>query len=315
MQLLRSRSVVPGGIPPPRVSVVLPTYRRAHQIGATIASVLYQSFEDFELLIRDDGGGNDDTAIAVRRAAANDSRVRYCQNPHKLGMPENLNSGIAQTAGEFVAVCHDHDILAPTFLDKLVRRLDEHPRALFAHCGISVIDQKGRPTGAESVGPWPPCMSGWDWLATMLRSFSCPVCALTLVRREAHERYGLYDDQYGFIADVELWMRLSEHGDIAYVAEPLAQVRTREADHETNLSSWPTLAASFAMHRKYLPKRYRGMVLALRNARMAAAADFVIAKEMAAALRRRKSLRFGPAAAAIRANGGPLGTALAAILG
>ena len=58
-------------------------------------------------------------------------------------------------------------------------------------------------------------------------SLHCPVCALTLVRREAHESYGLYDASYGFISDVEMWMRLSMRGDVAYIDKPLIDVRER----------------------------------------------------------------------------------------
>lgn len=298
----------------PRVSVVMPTYRRAHLIGLTIRSILDQSYRDFELLIRDDGAGDDGTEQAVLQAAAGDPRVKYHRNTKNLNMPGNLNAGIEASSGDYIAVCHDHDLFAPHYLERLVALLDRHPSALFAHCGIEIVDQIGNPLGDLSIGPWPELTPGRAWLDTMLRAFHCPVCALTLVRRDAHERLGLYHPAYGFIADVEMWMRLSERGDVAYAAEPLVRVRTREDDHAVTADSWPVLAATLAIHRRYLPRRHRGVAGLLRRAELDARADLTIARELASRIRRGRPLVFGKSAGRIRAFAGPVGRLLAALL-
>jgi len=298
----------------PRVSVIMPTYRRAHLIGLTIQSILDQSFRDFELLIRDDGKEGDGTEEAVIKAAAGDPRVHYHRNPINLGMPGNLNGGIEASAGEYIAVCHDHDLYAPHYIKKLVDLLDRHPSALFAHCGIEIVDQMGKPLGDLSVGPWAELTPGREWLAFMLRDFHCPVCALALVRRGAHERLGLYHPAYGFIADVEMWMRLSEAGDVAFAAEPLVRVRTREDDHAVTADSWPVLASTLAIHRRYVPRRFHGVEGLVGRVKLDARADLTLARELASRLRRGRSLTFGKSAPRIRAFGGPVGRLLATLL-
>lgn len=127
----------------PRVTVVMPTYRRAHQIEETIHSLLGGSWSDFELLVRDDGDGSDGTAEAVAAASKGDPRVRYQRNGRRLGMPGNLNAGIVDSRGELIAVCHDHDLYTSTFLTKMVETLSKYPSALFVHCAIDVITQSG----------------------------------------------------------------------------------------------------------------------------------------------------------------------------
>jgi glycosyltransferase involved in cell wall biosynthesis len=292
----------------------MPTYRRARLIGLTIQSILDQSYGDFELLIRDDGREGDGTEEAVRLAASGDARVRYHRNPKNLGMPHNLNAGIEASTGELIAVCHDHDLFAKTYLERLVGLLDTYPTALFAHCGIEIVDQEGKSLGDRYVGPWAPLTEGRAWMAVMLRSFNCPVCALTLVRREAHERHGLYHPAYGFIADVEMWLRLAEHGDVAFAAEPLVRVRTREDDHAVTADTWPVLASSLAIHRRYVPRRYHGLEGALRRALLDVRADATIAREIASRLRRGRPVAFGKSAARIREGAGPMGKALATLL-
>ncbi|UQA62386.1 glycosyltransferase family 2 protein [Polyangium aurulentum] len=312
---LAPRPPAPAGSARPRVSVVMPTYRRAHLIGGTIRSILGQSFADFELLVRDDGKGDDGTEEAVRAAAAGDPRVKYHRNPKNLRMPANLNAGIEDASGELIAVCHDHDLYHPDFLAELVALLDRHPRALFAHTGIELVDQDDQPTGDRHVSAFAELTPGSEWLRTMLASFHCPVCALTLVRREAHERYGLYDPAYGFIADVEMWMRLSEHGDVAYAPKPLVRVRTREDGHEANENPWPIFATVFAIHRRYVPRSYRGIERLREEARLRLRADAQVLREIASRIRHGKRPRIGAAARPLGESTGPISRAVLRVLG
>ena len=241
----------------PKVTVVMPTYRRASQIGESIRSLLNGTFTDFELLVRDDGNGTDGTAQAVTEAAGRDARVRYHRNREPLRMPGNLNAGIQESSGEMIAVCHDHDLYKPNFLAHLVKALELHQSALFAHCAIDVVRQDGSYV-CSHVGEWSGLTPGCSWLKVMLNGLSCPVCALTLVRREAHEKCGLYDLAAGFIADVEMWMRLSGQGDVAYVAEPLIAVREREQDHFATKAWSSLLRATADIHRQYIPRAFPG---------------------------------------------------------
>jgi glycosyltransferase involved in cell wall biosynthesis len=235
----------------------MPTYRRPHQIGDSIRSLLEGTFTDFELLVRDDGNATDGTSEAVAESAAGDARVLYHRNPEPLRMPGNLNAGIQESRGEMIAVCHDHDLYKPNFLARLVEALDVHQSALFVHCAIDVVRQDGSYV-CSHIGGWSELTLGDSWLKVMLKSLHCPVCALTLVRREAHEKCGLYDPRYGFISDTEMWMRLSKHGDVAFVAAPLIEVREREPDHAAR-SNWVTLLlTAAAIHRKYIPQVYCG---------------------------------------------------------
>jgi glycosyltransferase involved in cell wall biosynthesis len=241
----------------PQVTVVMPTYCRASQIGESIRSLLVGTFGDFELLVRDDGNGTDGASQAVTQAAGGDARVRYHRNREPLRMPGNLNAGIRESRGEMIAICHDHDLYKPNFLARLVEALELHQSALFVHCAIDIVRQDGSYV-CSHVGEWSGLTPGCSWLKVMLNDLNCPVCALTLVRREAHEKCGLYDPAAGFIADVEMWMRLSGQGDVAYVAEPLIAVRQRELDHFATKAWWSLLRATAEIHRQYIPRAFPG---------------------------------------------------------
>lgn len=240
----------------PKVSIIMPTYNRANQIGLSIRSLLEGSWTDFELLVRDDGDGSDGTEQAVIKATAGDKRVKYHRNAERLGMPGNLNSGITDSTGEFIAVCHDHDIYKTSFLSSMIETLEKYPSALFVHCAIDVIDQKGNYVQSH-IGNWPELSNGHDWLKFMLRNVHCPVCALTVVRRSAHKKYGLYDPDYGFISDVEMWMRLSLYGDVAYLAEPLIEVREREHKNPILINLKNLSKVKYKINQSYLNYAYK----------------------------------------------------------
>jgi glycosyltransferase involved in cell wall biosynthesis len=244
----------------------MPTYRRAEHIGGAIRSLLTGEWSDFELVVQDDGDGSDGTREAVDAASEGDPRVRYVRNQRNLGLPGNLNAAVASSTGKLIAMCHDHDLYRPSFLRRMVETIRRHPSALFVHCAIREITQTGEVTRTH-VGGWPELTNGHDWLRYMLSRLDCPVCALTVVRREAHEEFGMYDPAFGFVADIDLWMRLSCQGDVAYVGEPIIDVREREAGHPyqevTNtIAVYKKVAA---IHRKYIPLAFGGAERAARR--------------------------------------------------
>jgi glycosyltransferase involved in cell wall biosynthesis len=228
---------------------------RAHLLGSSIRTILNQSFEDFELLIRDDCS-RDVTEQVVRDFK--DPRIKYHRNETNLGMPENLNQGIRAARGQFVVVCHDHDLYNWRMLEKMVSLLDEHPSVGMVHTGIAFIDQEDRRTGVKHISRWPTVSEGRNWLSFMLSSFNCPVCANAMVRRSVHEELGLYAPGFGFVADVEMWMRISLAYDIGYIAEPLIQVRERDGKASTGQAlHWSILDAIIRIHKEYCQEFYR----------------------------------------------------------
>jgi len=286
----------------PRVSIVMPTFRRAAVIGDTIRSLLDQTYSDFELLVRDDDG-EDGTEAVVRGLA--DPRIRYHRNPQRLRMPGNLNSGIRETVGEYVLVCHDHDLYAPTLVARMVEVLDAHPSALFVHCGAVGIDDSGR-TIENWVQELPELTDGERWVHRMLENFSSPVTANSMVRRSAHERFGLYDPDYGFVADVEMWMRLSRRGDVAYLAEPLLRLRARETDHEFTGASWPLIGLLLRIQRRYHREVFHGWYGLWRRLRLWVRTERLLLRRYFGCIVRREHEARAEGRRCLRASGAPL---------
>src|SRR5262245_47754343 len=105
----------------PRVSVVMTAYKDLRFFDEAVASVLAQDYQDFELIIVDDGSPDKSAFAGVE---ARDPRIRLLVNPMNLGTAAAANWGIAASTGEIISRLDADDAYQPTRLSRLVRELD-----------------------------------------------------------------------------------------------------------------------------------------------------------------------------------------------
>lgn len=118
----------------PRISVVTPTYNRAHTLPALRDSLLGQRFTDFEWLVVDDGSTDDTQALLGVWSGENRLRVRTIARLNG-GKHRALNDGIREARGEWIFIVDSDDTLPADSLEKLNRwaiEADSEPRA----CGL-----------------------------------------------------------------------------------------------------------------------------------------------------------------------------------
>jgi glycosyltransferase involved in cell wall biosynthesis len=130
----------------PRVSIGLPVYNGANFIRDAIASVLQQTYPDFELIIRDNAS-TDQTEAICRDFARVDRRIRYIRGEINIGAGPNFNAIVPEARGEFFKwIAHD-DVLLPTFLERCVEALDAHHTGVLASPSVRFIDAAGQHVG------------------------------------------------------------------------------------------------------------------------------------------------------------------------
>ena len=104
----------------PLVSIVLPTYNRAHLLGHAIRSVLAQMYRNLELIVVDDNS-KDDTPSVVR--SFDDARIRCVRNDPNLKLPAALNRGFSLARGELLTWTSDDNLYAPAAIGKMAAAL------------------------------------------------------------------------------------------------------------------------------------------------------------------------------------------------
>ncbi len=215
----------------PRVSVVVAAYNAARYVGATIRSVLAQTFQDFDVVVVDDGS-TDGTAEVV--AAISDPRIRLLRQAN-AGPAAARNCGIFQSTGAYVAIVDADDQWTPTKLAEQVALLEAQPRvgACFTH--LEVIDPDDRSLAGTLEEAWfnvPPPESAVA-LAELLATRNRLAQSSALLRRAAVESVGGYDVDFVAVEDFDLWLRLLHTWDVAVIPKPLTRYRV----HPTSLTS------------------------------------------------------------------------------
>lgn len=238
------------------VSVCIPTYNRPQDLRHAMAAMLRQTYEDFELIIGDDAS-DPETRHVVE--SFSDPRLRYFRNAENAGIYGNWNRLIERATGEAIAIFHDHDLYLPTILERSMARLDRYPQAVFCHSAIVMIDERNQPMELITY-PFPEGMTGSAMRQTLADSWYSPVtAAVAVVRRDAYERVGLYDDSsYGLGCDKEMWFQLAALGEVAYLSEPQAYIRARRQGDATARFNWKSVEGFVRMREDQIHEFYQG---------------------------------------------------------
>ena len=212
-----------------KVSVVIPTYNRAHSVVDAIRSVLGQRHADLELLVVDDGS-TDDTAGRV--AAIADRRLRYVRGRHE-GVSAARNLGVRWAGGDLVAFLDSDDLWLRDKLEAEVALLQRHPEVdvvfsdLEKRHGDRVYPSFMRETAVFSrrlrgvTYPHGLVLEPREMQLCLLEEVPVKPSAL-VVRRAAFERVGGFDEAWRSSEDWEFLLRLARHHRFAYLDRPLA---------------------------------------------------------------------------------------------
>ena len=195
----------------PVVSVVMPVYNVERFVAESIKSVLSQSFEDFELIIVDDGGSDASLAICERLA---DARTRIIRQPNR-GLAGARNTGIAAARGEFIALIDSDDLWEREKLERHVTHLRASPEVGLSYAGAIMIDADSRDTGIRQRPLVGPAASRDVFCGRAVCNGSTPVFRAAVLTQIAFEtarepgRPCYFDESFRRSEDVECWVRIA----------------------------------------------------------------------------------------------------------
>jgi len=201
----------------PTLSVIIPTFNRAHLLVDTIRSAR-KGGTDLEIIVVDDGS-TDATPDICRQAGD----LRYVRLAENSGPSHARNTGIRESRADLVAFLDDDDLRLPGTFDRQVAILLDTPDAALVHAPAFVGDSRfGLPTGR--IRP-ELCLRGdifWQLLEAN------PIVTSTVVARKAAlERAGLFDTNLEAMEDYDLWARVASDHPIEALDEPVIVYRGR----------------------------------------------------------------------------------------
>lgn len=205
---------------------MIPAYNAQATITETLASLLAQTFSDFEAIVVDDGSRDTTPAVA---AATGDPRIRVISIPNG-GVARARNHGIAESTGTYVAFLDANDLWAPQKLALQVSALQASDNAEMCVTGAVRIDADGR-----QLGPMPLMHPEDVTRALLLHSMAVGCLSSGMVRRETLGSVGNFDPRFSQTADWDLWLRLSLTTDFAILDESLTLYRTSPGNMSSNI--------------------------------------------------------------------------------
>jgi len=207
-----SGCVCAGKSGPVLVSVIIPTHNRAHFVGRAIQSVLKQTFQDFEIIVVDDGS-TDGTAQVV--TSIDDDRLTYVLHEKNLGSNAARNTGIRIAHGKYIAFQDSDDESHPDKLERLVGVLEDNPDVGVVYSAFWRIKD-----GVQSYFPFPSCQprEGDIHESLLYGNF---VNTQALMRADVLRRVEGFDESIPRLQDWELMLRLSRICLFRFIEEPL----------------------------------------------------------------------------------------------
>lgn len=215
------------------ISIVIPMYNSAPYIKQTVASVLRQTFTDFELIVIDDGSSDGSRDVVLRLAEA-DSRVAV-HSIENRGVSHARNLGCSLANGEFIAFLDSDDIWLPNKLELQYHALQDSDSATVGvGCWFSLFNE----SDSERLSVVKP---RWDrtWILDwLLFKEPGPLMPSTLlVTAKAITEVGGFDVDMSTVADADFSWKLVNHGKVITVDQSLVLYRqsTNQMSRNTNL--------------------------------------------------------------------------------
>jgi glycosyltransferase involved in cell wall biosynthesis len=201
----------------PQVSVVIPTYNRAHIIARAIRSVLNQTYQDFEIIIIDDGS-TDNTVDVVD--SFHDMRILYTKQMPNQGVSAARNAGVRMASGKYIAFQDSDDESHPDRLEEQVRILDSTDCFIdIVYSDMCRINKYGRTTtfkspniGAKDIQLYPRCL---NYL------FKDIGIGSSMIKAECFSKVGFFDVDLQFFEEIDFFIRASKFYSFYHIEKKL----------------------------------------------------------------------------------------------
>jgi glycosyltransferase involved in cell wall biosynthesis len=181
------------------VSVIIPTFNRADKLPRAISSVLSQTFNDFEIIVVDDGSV-DDTPLSLSQFQGD---IRYIRHPKNMGVSAARNSGIKASQAPLIAFLDSDDYWMPEKLDVQTQFFRENTKEVICQTEEIWIRKGVRVNpGKKHLKP-----SGDIFKQSLKLCLVSP--SAVMLKRSLLDRVGLFDQEFPVCEDYDLWLRVS----------------------------------------------------------------------------------------------------------
>lgn len=203
-----------------KVTVLMPVYNGEKYLKEAITSILYQTYEEFDLLVINDGSTDKSENVIL---SFTDERIKYIKNEKNIGLIKTLNKGLDLISGEYIARMDQDDISLPDRLEKQIKFMDENKEIVVSGTNIRIFGDNIKTF--ENKLPINPLE-----IKAMLLFENCIMHPTVIMRKEVldTEKYR-YNIEHIAAEDFGLWQLISKKYDLANIDEVLLEYRISES--------------------------------------------------------------------------------------
>lgn len=215
---------------PPKVSVIIPTYNHAHLIGRAIESVLNQTYQDFDIIVVDDGS-TDNTEKLIENFQKRDKRIKYVQHKENKGEGAARNTGIKISKSLFIAFQDSDDESFPQRLEKQIKVFEnESQKVGLVYSDMILISNKGQKKYFMSPRFTPE--NGFIYEKALNYEILGIGIGTSLMPKRCFKVVGFFDEKMPYFVDAEFFIRLSLYFYFYHINEPL--IKYYELNHNNS---------------------------------------------------------------------------------
>lgn len=201
-----------------------------------LASALSQTYPHVEIIVSDNGSGDDTPQVMAKYA---DDRIRYIRHEPGIHPMDNWNLLWQEGSGEYFVMLHDDDWLEPSFCERLVNIYQKYPEIKLAVSGVyfhrgDEIEESRLTPGVEIEEGYNLACDFFEWKR------SVHLCCL-MFRTDDLERTGGFSKDYGFSQDTAVWLPLAMEGKVGFAQEHLGHYYLHEGSGTHTVSILPRL--------------------------------------------------------------------------
>ncbi len=203
------------------VDIIIPAFNAARFLPFSLESVVSQTFDDWRILLVDDGSTDNTAEVVAPFLDRLGSKIRYIKQEN-CGLPAARNTAIRASTAEFLALLDADDVWLPCRLSESLKILVERPQVGLVYGLITDIDQENRP-GIT----WGGNLSDADGHIApqiYMRKVEMP-CPTITFRRKCVDEVGFFDETMRATEDRDLWLRIALRYEVGFVPKVLAYYR------------------------------------------------------------------------------------------
>ena len=217
-----------------KVSIIIPSFNRAHCLDQAVESLLNQTYKNLEILVIDDGS-TDNTQDVLKKY---DRKIR-CFAQANQGVSVARNRGISEANGEYITFLDSDDYFEDTNIEKKVTFLERHPDIKWVYSDCRYIDKEGNyiDKASDRYNYFERKKTGMIF-GELLHHRNFIATDTVTVKKDALNSAGGFDERIFSLEDYDLWLRISAKYPAGYINEALVYVTDSTDSLSNDLTKW-----------------------------------------------------------------------------